>query len=245
MKKFAKWIGGALGWVIGGGPIGGLIGFAFGSLLDAELSEGLFAGDSGMRNTAEGDFKISLLVLIACIMKADGNPKKSELDVVKRFLVANFGEEGALEALKALKELLKQDINEVEVASQISRYMNYSSKLELLHLLFQIAYADGEVTRKEQALLERIATALRINMLDFQSIRAPYTKKQDYNWAYKVLEIEPSATNDEIKKAYRRMAMKYHPDKLSDLGDSVKNAGAEKFRSVKEAYDYLKKQKGF
>lgn len=244
MSKFAKWIGGGLGWVLGG-PIGALIGFALGSLFDSNAEIDTSSNNQRQygQNTAEGDFKMSLLVLIACVMKADGNPKKAELDVVKRFLVANFGEQGALDALAILKNLLKQNINEAEVAMQINRYMNYSSKLELLHLLFQIAYADGEVSSRELNLLQRISGIFRISTLDFNSIRAPYTKKQDTNWAYKVLEIAPTATDDEIKKAYRKMAMKYHPDKLSGLGEDVKKAGEEKFKSVKDAYDYLKKQR--
>ena len=243
MSKFAKWIGGGLGWAFGG-PIGGLVGFALGSFFDNN-TETITSQGQRNQNTTEGDFKMSLLVLIACVMKADGNPKKAELDVVKRFLVANFGEQGALDALAILKNLLKQNINEVEVAMQISHFMNYSSKLELLHLLFQIAYADGEVSAVELNLLQRISGIFRISMLDFESIRAPYTKKQNTNWAYKVLEIESSATDDEIKKAYRKMAMKYHPDKLSGLGEDVKKSGEEKFKSVKKAYDHLKKQRGF
>lgn len=247
MGKFAKWIGGGLGWAVGG-PIGALIGFALGSLLDSD--EVPPATDRGRTyrtgsTTAEGDFKMSLLVLIACVMKVDGSPKKSELNVVKRFLLANFGEQGTLDALAILKNLLNQPINEVEVAMQISRNMNYSSKLELMHLLFQIAYADGEVTASEFNLLQRIAGMFRITSVDFDSLRAPYTKQQDTNWAYKTLGIEPTATDEEIKKAYRKMAMKYHPDKLTGLGEDVKKAGEEKFRSVKEAYDFLKKQRNF
>lgn len=250
MKKYAKWIAGGLGWVLGG-PIGGIIGFVLGSLFDsAEIatinSSGRpYSTTSQQAQTAEGDFKMSLLVLIACVMKADGSPKKSELSVVKRFLVANFGEQGALEALNILKELLKQNINETEVAMQINMYMNYSSKLELLHLLFEIAYADGEISTAELRILERISNIFRISTLDFNSIRAPYQKTKDQNWAYKVLEIEPSATNEDIKKAYRRMAMKYHPDKVNNLGEDVKKTATEKFRSVNEAYESLKKQRGF
>ena len=246
MGKFAKWIGGGLGWVLGG-PIGALVGFALGSLFDS--SDAVQPQDGGRtyhtNRTAEGDFKMSLLVLIACVMKADGNPKRSELDVVKRFLVANFGEQGALEALGILKNLLKQPIDVAGVAAQINRYMNYSSKLELLHLLFQIAYADGAVNAAELALLQRVAGIFGVRPADFDSLRAPYTKQQDENWAYKTLGIEPSATNEEIKKAYRKMAMKYHPDKLTGLGEDVKKAGEEKFRSVKDAYDHLKKERGF
>ncbi|MFA5046712.1 MAG: TerB family tellurite resistance protein [Paludibacter sp.] len=243
MGNFARWIGGGLGWAFGG-PVGALIGFAVGSMLGG--SENTDSTRTlGPGRTTEGDFKMSLLVLMACIMKADGRVDKSELAVVKRFLVANFGEQGALEAMPILKNLLEQRINETEVAAQISQHMNYSSKLELLHLLFNIAFADGEVVASELATIQRIATIFRIDRLDFESVKAPYMKHEDANWAYKSLEIEPSATNEEIKKAYRRMAMKYHPDKVNDLGDEVKKSATEKFRSINEAYESLKKQRGF
>ncbi len=241
MSKYVKWIGGGLGWVLGG-PIGALCGFLLGSLFDSGSTP---QPSQRAAHTTEGDFKVSLLVLIACVMKADGSPKRSELNVVKRFLVTNFGEQGALEALGILKNLLSQDIRVTEVATQISLHMNYSSKLELLHLLFQIAYADGVIAPSELALLQEIATIFHIRPLDFDSLRAPYTKQQNADWAYQTLGVDSSATNEDIKKAYRRMAMKYHPDKLTGLGEEVKKAGEEKFRSVKDAYDYLKKQRGF
>ncbi|MFT3752324.1 MAG: TerB family tellurite resistance protein [Paludibacter sp.] len=242
MGSFGKFIGGGLGFVLGG-PIGALIGFALGSMFDSSTVN-VSTHSTGHNRTTEGDFKMSLLVLVACIMKADGKVDKAELAVVKKFLVANFGEEGALEALQILKKLLDQPINETEVATQIGMYMNYSSKLELLHLLFNIAYADGEVVASELNTIQRIATIFRIDRLDFESIKAPYMKQVDRDWAYKSLEIEPSATNDEIKKAYRRMAMKYHPDKVHQLGEDVRKSATEKFRSVNEAYENLKKERG-
>jgi len=111
-------------------------------------------------------------------------------------------------------------------------------------LLFNIAYADGEVVASELATIQRISTIFRIDRLDFESIKAPYMKTVDRDWAYKSLEIEASATNDEIKKAYRRMAKKYHPDLVNELGEDVKKSATEKFRSVNEAYEELKKQRG-
>lgn len=242
MGSYGKFIGGGLGFVLGG-PIGALIGFALGSMFDG--TQILTSTHTLAPNrTTEGDFKMSLLVLMACIMKADGRVDKAELAVVKKFLVANFGEQGALEALQILKNLLDQPIDETEVATQIGQYMNYSSKLELLHLLFNIAYADGEVVSSELATIQRIANIFHIDRLDFESIKAPYMKQVDRDWAYKSLEIESSATDEEIKKAYRRMAMKYHPDKVNDLGDEVKKSATEKFRSINEAYENLKKKRG-
>ena len=242
MGSLGKWIGGGLGWAFGG-PIGALIGFTLGSMFDGTQISSTMTS-IGSSHTTEGDFKMSLLVLMACIMKADGHVDKAELAVVKKFLVSNFGEQGALDALHILKNLLEQDINEGEVAMQISQNLNYSSKLELLHLLFNIAYADGEVVASEMATIQRIANIFRIDRLDCESVKAPYMKLVDRDWAYKSLEIEPTATNDEIKKAYRNMAKKYHPDKVNDLGEEVKKSATEKFRSVNEAYENLKTQRG-
>ena len=240
---FGKWIGGGLGWAFGG-PIGALIGFAVGSLFDSSNVEVSSTGSTSAGRTTEGDFKMSLLVLMACIMKADGRVDKAELAVVKRFLVANFGEEGALEALQVLKTILQQDIDETEVAMQIGMHLNYSMKLEMMNLLFNIAYADGEVVTSELNVIQRIANIFRITQSDFDSVRALYMKNVDADWAYKALEIEPSASNDEIKKAYRKMAMKHHPDKVHELGEDVKKSATEKFRAISEAYESLKKQRG-
>lgn len=240
MGSFGKWIAGGLGWALGG-PIGAIIGFGIGSMFDSADK----STEQNVRSTtAEGDFKISLLVIIACIMKADGKVVKAELDVVKKFLVTNYGEEHALEALQLLKDILNKEINETEVALQIAHQMNYSTRLELLHLMFRIAYADGEVHPLELETIRRISSVFQIHPSDFSSIQAPYTKQQDRNWAYKALEIETTATNDEVKKAYRRMAMKYHPDKVNDLGEEVKKSATEKFRSVNEAYETIKKERG-
>ena len=129
---FGKWIGGGLGWAFGG-PIGALIGFAVGSLFDSSNVEVSSTGSTSAGRTTEGDFKMSLLVLIACVMKADGNVQKAELNVVKRFLVTNFGEEGALEALQILKRILDQPLNEREMAMQINQFMNYFSKKDIVN----------------------------------------------------------------------------------------------------------------
>ena len=246
MAGFTKWITGGLGFVLGG-PMGALIGFAVGSLIDGAsvITEYAETQRGNYTHTQEGDFKMSLLVMIACVMKADGNPTKTELAVVKRFLVANFGEDGALDGLQILKNLLQQNINEQAVAMQINQYMNYSSKLELLHLLFDIAYSDGAVNQYELNVIQRIAAVFGVSSLDFNSLQAPYHKQKDTNWAYTALEIQPTATDDEIKKAYRTMAKKYHPDTVANLGEDVKRKATEKFRSINEAYNELKSQRGF
>jgi DnaJ like chaperone protein len=184
---------------------------------------------------------MSLLVLVAAIMKADGKVVKSELDYVKQFFVSQFGPLSANEALRMLRDILKQDIPVRDVCLQISRNMDYSSRLQLLHLLFNISIADGTIHPSELDIIEKISGYLGINSSDLLSIRNMFVPETDS--AFKILEIEPTATDEEVKKAYRRMAMKYHPDKVSHLGEEFRKAADEKFKKVNEAYEKIKKER--
>jgi len=255
----AKWLLGGLGFVLGG-PIGAIIGVVIGKLFESTAAlpgpngEGRYeatgstsqSAQSGYRRptASASDVRVSLLVLIACVMKADGRVKKVELDLVKQFLVRNYGEQGALNALQVLKHLLEQQINPTEVAVQIAANVNYSTRLELVHFLLELANADGDFCDSEKRVIDQIVSGLNISAADYRSLLALYQKAEDPDWAYKALEIEPGATNDEVKKAYRRMAMKYHPDKVAGAGDEIKEKATEKFRAINEAYEAIKKQRG-
>lgn len=232
-------IGAGLGFIIGGGPIGAIIGYALGTLFGNSYTKEdvKFMGE----NPRQQDFTASLLVLSAAVMKADGNVKKSELDYVKRFFLQNFGQEQAEKYILTLREILKQDIKIDEVSQQIGRYMNYSSKLQLLHYLFGIASADAQVQENEVSVIEMISRYMGINTSDFDSIKAMFVKKVDD--AYTILGIDPSASDDEVKKAYREMAKKNHPDKVSYLGEDVRKAAEKKFQEINDAYDRIKKQR--
>ena len=184
---------------------------------------------------------MSLLVLVAAVMKADGKILKSELDYVKKFMVHNFGEDSATEAVKMLRDLLNQTIPVNDVCRQIQQNMNYSARLQLLHFMFGIAQADGQVEINEQKTIAHISNQMGISNSDFESIQAMFVKNT--NSDFKILEIEPTATNEELKKAYRRMAMKYHPDKVSHLGEEFQKAANEKFQKVNEAYGNIKQER--
>jgi DnaJ like chaperone protein len=236
MGKFAKWIGGGLGWAFFG-PVGGLFGFFLGSMVDSVETVQITSG-----KTTPGDYAMSLLVLIAAMLKADGKILKSELDYVKRFLVQSFGTDGAQEALAMLKDLLKQDINVQDVCTQIASHVDYSSRLQLLHFMFGLANADGHFAPAEEQLINTMAHHLGITSGDVESIRAMF--KNTIEDLYKILEVDKTATNEEIKKAYRAMAIKYHPDKVAYLGEDVKKAANEKFQKLNEAYEKIKKERG-
>ena len=237
-RNYGKWIGGGLGWAFGG-PLGAIIGFALGSAFGNNSNTEEYIGGT----TQQRDFNVSLLVLSAAVMKADGSVKKSELDYVKRFFLTNFGQERAEKYILMLREILKQDIQVYEVSQQIGRFMDYSSKLQLIHYLFGIASADGSTHENEVDVISIIAKYMGISSSDFQSIKAMFVQQVDS--AYKILGIDSNATDDEVKKAYREMAKKYHPDKVAYLGDDVRKSAEQKLQEVNEAYDKIRKQRGF
>lgn len=244
-----KWILGGLGFVLGG-PIGAIVGALIGSVYDV-LSDDPNTQTSTdrtkrekRRQATQGDVGVSIIVLLACVIKADGRVLKSEIAFVKPFLVRTFGEQGAHNALQLLKQLLQQDIDPVAVSQQIGQHLNYSVRLELLHLLLGVANADGELAQSELQVIQTIATHMGISDADYQSLRSIYCKQSDTNWAYTALEIEPTATDEEVKKAYRRMAMKYHPDKVANAGESIRQQANDKFRSINEAYEHIKTLRG-
>ncbi len=244
--KFGKWLGGGIGWALGG-PLGGVLGFALGSAFDATSVAVEVGGDtkysSGQPISQVGDFAAVLLVLSAAVMKSDGKTLKSELDFVKDFLTKQFGEEKAQHQILMLKEILKQEIPLHDVCLQVKQYMPHAQRLQIIHYLFGISKADGHVHELELQTIHTIANYLGINAADFSSLKAMYFR--DVNSDYLILEIEPSVGDDEVKKAYRKMAVKFHPDKVASLGEEVQKGAKEKFQKVLQAYENIKKQRGF
>lgn len=256
--SFGKWVGGALGWAVGG-PIGGLIGFALGAMADDNSFKNQTAtqqrrggNKSGnyqeqyrqyRHHTRTGDFTSALLVLSAAVMKADNRLLKSELDFIRSFFSRQFGESTAAEHIGMLKELLKKEIPLREVCEQIRYFMEHPMRLQMLHYLYGIAAADGNVEKTEVRIISQIAGYLGISEKDYQSIEAMFYK--DSASAYKILEIENTASDEDIKKAYRKMALKYHPDRVSELGEQHAKHAKEMFLKVQEAYEQIKKERGF
>ncbi len=187
-------------------------------------------------------FMVSLLVLSSAVIRADGKTLQSELDYVRNFVRSNFGEAATYQAMSILSDLNTKQVNIYEVGAQIASYMNYSQRLQLFDYLTRLAVADGEFSKSEKDVLEAIGAAIRLNSSDIASVIAMFYKDTDS--AYAVLEISPNATDEEVKSAYRRMAMKNHPDKVSTLGPEVQKAAQEKFQKIQEAYETIKKQRG-
>ncbi|WP_347923136.1 TerB family tellurite resistance protein [Pontimicrobium sp. SW4] len=253
----SKWIGASLGWSFGG-PIGAIIGLALGSIVDGLagnkssplLGERQSSSQRTYRTrpqrrpqTQSGDFEVSLLVLASIIIKADDHQDQRELDFVRQQFTSMYGKERANNAFRLFKNISKQEISTRQVCTQIRQMMDHPSRLQLLHFLFGIAKADTHVTENEIRQIYTISGYLGISSKDFESIKAMFFNITEN--AYKILEIDKSATVDEIKKAYRKMAKKYHPDRVIHLGEEHQKGAEEKFRQVQEAYEQLQKERRF
>ncbi len=228
-----KWILAILFWFIGG-PIGAVIGFFLGSWFDNKNS---------YKSSSRGKFIYAFTMLSAAVMKADQKIKRSELDYVKSFLLANFGKDDTVQALKTLKEMLNKELNIDEVCYQIKLSMTESSKLQLIHYLYGIANADRNIDQREIRVIEEIAMKIGLSRAEHNSVKSMFIVQNDS--AYEILGIHKSASNEEIKKAFRAMAVKHHPDKVSHLGEDVQNTAKLKFQKINDAYNQIKRERGF
>jgi len=239
-------IGAIIGF-LSAGPIAAVFGFLIGMYLEYAGKQNS-NNESTERNTSgnyEGvsDFSHQLLILIAATMNADGSAMKSELELVKRMLVRTYGEYKASNLLIILREMLKEPQDVTQVCRHIRARMAYSQRLELLHILFRISRADAEINPSELQLLNFIATQMAITTPDFLALRAMFVSSPDSD--FKILDVSSDAGEDEVKKAYRKMAMRFHPDRLQGLSENEKKSAEEKFIAVQKAYENIKKRKGW
>jgi DnaJ like chaperone protein len=251
-----KFIGAALGFFfLGKNFFGAMIGFFIGTLIDnysvikkqiksnGGSTEDVFQYYQQRSSRSHGDFATMLIALSASVMRADGKVLKVELDYVKSFFAQQFGPQFSSAHLQTLKHFVNGgEIPLDQICSDIKMRTQVEVRIQLLHYLFGIAKADGHVADVEIQLLNRIAQLLDIPKVDSESVKNMFYR--DVNSDYKVLGIESSATEEEIKKAYRQMAIRYHPDKVAQLGEEYQKGAKEKFQKIQEAYEGIKKQRG-
>mgnify|MGYP001191878863 CR=1 FL=1 len=249
MSNFSKWLGAGIGFTFGG-PIGAILGFVAATVVDKFTNEDFVKEQQKYQKdfqqkraqTLSGDFEISLLILASVVIKADGKVDERELNFVRSQFVGMYGKDRANKAFQLFKGMMKKQVSSRQVCIQIRQHMPHSSRLQLIHFLFGIAKADEYVSDIEVDEIRKIAGYLYVNQYDFESIKAMFYKSSDS--AYKILEVETSVTNSELKTAYRKMVKKYHPDKLIGLGDEHLKGAKEKFQRIQEAYEAIKKERG-
>jgi len=240
-----KWILALLGYMFFRYP-GAVLGFILGTVIDNwNRSSGGFKTvfKTQSQTVSPGDFELNLLSLASLVIKADGQVSQSEMDYVRSYFVQAYGKERANATFRTFNEVIKnREISAQRIGLYLQQRTKYEVRLQILHFLFSIAQADGNISNPELSQLESIAKFLALNNRDFESIKAMFFKSADN--AYKILEIEKSATDAEVKKAFRTMAKKYHPDKLQHMDEAYRSGAEDKFRMVQEAYEKIQKERG-
>ena len=231
--SLGKWVGVGAGWFLGG-PIGAIIGYY--------ISKSFFDG----KNDQEKAYELSLLILSSLVIKSDGKIVKAELAYVKKFFVNTFGIQKANKYFEVFNKLNKQSLSSQlrPVCQQLNSYVNHASRLQIIHFLFGVSASDNEIHTSEVELIKKIAGYLNINQYDFESIHSMFLSEgtgNSLNKWFAILELEKNASNDEIKKAHRKMVIKYHPDKLQGVSQDIKKLAEEKFLLVQKAYENIMK----
>ena len=196
------------------------------------------------QSSSKYDIPTMLMALSAAVMKADGKVLKAELDYVKQFFSQQFGNQFNTRHLQVLKQFLDSNIIPInEICNDIRNRMPAEVRAQLVHYLFGIAKADGNVAESELKSIENIANLLGVSQQEFISLKNMFYR--DVNSDYKILGVTASASNEEVKKAYRKMAITHHPDKVASMGEEYQKGAKEKFLKIQEAYENIKKNRGF
>ncbi|MBI2257615.1 MAG: TerB family tellurite resistance protein [Flavobacteriia bacterium] len=195
------------------------------------------------QRSSQNDFATMLIALSAAVMNADGKVLKNELDFVKNFFSQQFGPRFTADHLQSLKKYIQSNqIPLQEICLDIRNRTSEEVRIQLLYYLFGIAKADGHVDTSEMNVIQNISRLLGLHSSDFESVKNMFYR--DVNSDYIVLEITKNASDEEVKKAYRQMAIKYHPDKVASMGEEFQKGAKEKFQKIQEAYENIKKNRG-
>lgn len=236
-----KWIAAFIGYYLFRFP-GAMLGFFIGGMIDRYKQGSSSIFQNRFSSNQPGKLQLNLLALSATVIKADGQVKTQELQFVRNFFIANYGSEQAAMIFETFNEQIKIEVQSIsDLAMIFVQRTPYETRLQVLHFLFGVGNADGSISKSELNKINQIADALGIRSSDFESIQAMFIK--DTESSYKVLEILPSASAEEVKKAYRNMAKKFHPDKLQSKDPALIKGAQEKFQEVQKAYEAIQKER--
>jgi len=193
---------------------------------------------------------VQILIHIA---KIDGRISREEIQTIHRFFQYSLHYNQT--QMLWVKELIKEAANSTQsletLLLEFKSTFAYEPRIILLELVYQVLFTKASVPENELEIARRIAAFLDIPLYDQQTMEAKYryrghqpgaTGRDVAEQHYAILGLTKGADMEEVKKAYRKLSMQYHPDKVGHLGDEFQAVAEEKMKEINQAYDYFKKQ---
>ena len=215
--------------------------------------------ESGQAQGQRNSFMFSMLVLASYIIRSDGKVMHSEMEYVRAFLRNNFGTAAAQQGNEILVRLFEEQKrmdeqnpflfrNKIrQVCAQVASNLDHSQCLQLMAFLVEIAKADGNVPEDELRALYEVAQYMRLQTSDVDSMLHMTNSSErgmSLDDAYRVLGVSADASDDEVKKAYRKLALDHHPDRVQSLGEDVRKAAEKKFQEINAAKEKIWQARG-
>lgn len=237
------WIGAIIGYVITRSFFGSLAGYFLGSMLQPKSQKQSDPMNYFGNTQTRYDFPTMMMALTAVVMKSDGKIIRAELDFVKQFFRQQFGNGFTAEHLKILKDFLdRPQIPVAQICEMIRTHTSYEVRKVLVHYLYGLGFSDGQLAPAEQQSIESIARMLGVSDADREQLF--YMFGGDPLAHYKILGLSAEASDEDIKKAYRKLAVIHHPDKVASEPEAVQKSAKEQFQKIQEAYEQIKKARG-
>ena len=236
MAKYEKWLGASLGWMLTGNPLGGVLGYIAGTFLQQNDQD-------KNKTTVKGvsEFEVNLMVLASHLIKMDGRPTADEVAFIENFMNAHFDTQYANQRTGILQHCLQKEYDLNGACGQIRLYSEQGTRVQVVRFLIDLAQCDGAMTERENYFVFRIAGYLNVNDVEYKKLKAEHTIQPLS--AYQILGVTQEMSFAEIRTIYRRLVLKYHPDRNKDANDAEKRRLANKFQQVQEAYEKIKMEK--
>ncbi|MBW2654464.1 MAG: TerB family tellurite resistance protein [Deltaproteobacteria bacterium] len=252
MSWLGKMIGGTIGFALGG-PIGAVAGAAFGHTFVDKKEQVYLSSRPGTQEALSSNEEAQLVFftaafsMLAKISKANGTITDSEISAVESFMKQNLQLDS--HGQQTAKNIFRQAVNSPETFDAFANqfYSVFRTQPHIIELmmdvLLRVSAADGSISREEEAMLLSAVRIFNYSHADYERLKSKYVKKT--NKYYAILKCSETASNEEIKKQYRKLVTEYHPDKIEAKGlpeEFIKFAN-DKFKEIQEAYDYIKNER--
>lgn len=229
--KYEKWLGAGLGFVVSGSPLGAVIGFGAGKLLEKKDGKGFFA------TAHTSDFEVNILQLAVAVIQTEKGVTHSEINFVRDFWQTQFGEEFLEEKMSVFNHLLQKKYDTKKACVDLYNMSEVATRHQLIYFLFDLAECDKPLSEKERQMISAIAGWLNINRIDFEKIE--HSRNPQPLTVFDILGVNETDSTAHIRTQYRKLVLQYHPDKHPNLTENERKKMEQKLQEIHEAYQQI------